>query len=163
MKDTKQLIKALDLKQHPEGGWFSRVYSAPDFLQNVDRAISGSIYFLLDKGEISHFHQIDCDEIWYYHEGCGLKVYLIYPDGRLKEEILGIDIAKGEKPMVIIPKGAIFAAENIKSEAFTFISCVTTPQFNFEGFKLFTQAELIKKYPAYRSVIEKMAFDKIKK
>ena len=161
MRDTKQLIVGLNLKKHPEGGWFSRVYSAPKRLQDVDRAISGSIYFLLDREEVSHFHQIDCDEIWYYHEGCGLKVYLIYPDGRLQEEVLGIDFTKGEKPMVIIPKGAIFAAENIKRDEFTLISCVTTPQFTFDGFKLFTQDELLKKYPEYRSIIEKMAFAKI--
>lgn len=161
MNDIKQLISDLQLQKHPEGGWFSRVYSAPYSLQNIDRAISGSIYFLLGKREVSHFHQIDCDEIWYYHKGCGLKIYLIYSDGQLHQEILGINIAKGEKPMVIIPKGAIFAAENIIIDDFTLISCVTTPQFTFEGFKLFTQAELLKKYPEHCHIIKKMAFEKI--
>ena len=67
MNRSEQLKAAYHLEKHPEGGWFSEVYTAP--FQAEDRPLAGSIYFLLDQNEISHFHQIDCDEIWYYHEG----------------------------------------------------------------------------------------------
>ncbi|WP_081677499.1 cupin domain-containing protein [Butyrivibrio sp. WCD3002] len=41
-----------------------------DLNKKEDRPLAGSIYFLLTEDEISHFHQIDCEEIWYHHEGC---------------------------------------------------------------------------------------------
>ena len=53
------------LEQHPEGGCFSECFTSRE---NKDlRALAGSIYFLLEKDEISHFHKIDCEEIWYFH------------------------------------------------------------------------------------------------
>ena len=37
------------------------------------RATAGSIYFLPEKDDVSHFHRLDCDEIWYYHAGCDIR------------------------------------------------------------------------------------------
>lgn len=75
MNRADVLKKEYNLEKHPEGGWFVEVYTAP--FEKEGRPLAGSIYFLLDKGEISHFHQIDCDEIWYFHEGCGMKVTML--------------------------------------------------------------------------------------
>ena len=36
-----------------------------------------SIYFLLNTGDISHFHRIDADEVWYYHAGESLTIHMI--------------------------------------------------------------------------------------
>ena len=61
-RDTKRIEKLKEtyaIEAHPEGGWFSEVYTA-----NVEkRALAGSIYFLLIGEEIPHFHQVDCEEI----------------------------------------------------------------------------------------------------
>ena len=154
--DAQQLKEAYSLQKHSEGGWFAELYTSP-FKQN-DRAPAGSIYFLIDKNEISHFHQIDCDEIWYYHTGCGMKIY-IFKDNVMKEYLLGINTEKNEQPMVIIPAGAIFAAENIDRHGYTFISCATTPAFKYEGFRLVSKKELKALYPQAEEHILNMAFD----
>ena len=127
------------LEKHPEGGWFSECYPSKDFSNG--RPFGGSIYFLLGSGEISHFHQIDCEEIWYHHEGCGMKITVITQDG-ISQHLLGSDMDKGENVMVVIPKGAIFAAENLDPAGYTFVSCVTIPQFTYEGFRLVGQQEI---------------------
>ena len=80
---SEVLKKEYGLEKHVEGGSFVKVYSAP-FEEN-GRGYMGSIYFLLDKDEISHFHVIDCDEIWYYHEGCGMKITVIDEEGQKRE------------------------------------------------------------------------------
>ena len=55
---------------HVEGGYFIELYSSSSLLKSSnDRPLAGSIYFLLDQNDISHFHRIDCEEIWYYHQG----------------------------------------------------------------------------------------------
>ena len=141
---VEELKNFYSLKPHVEGGSFAEVYTAP--FQSDGRATAGSIFFLLEGGDVSHFHQIDCDEIWYYHEGCGMKITVLY-DGEKKEYLLGPDTKKGERYMAVIPKGAVFAAENINKDSFTFVSCVTSPKFMYEGFRLVSKDEIREKFP----------------
>lgn len=149
---------AFNLQEHSEGGWFAEIYTAP--FKQKNRATAGSIYFLLDKDDISHFHQLDCDEIWYYHAGCGIKIIMLQ-DGQIKEFLLGIDTEHNEQPMIVLPAGAIFAAENIDKNSYTFISCATTPRFDYKGFRLITKAELKKFYPDLPEELLKMAYEKV--
>ena len=126
---------------------------AKDILINIIK----SIYFLLDKGDISHFHKIDCEEIWYFHEGCGMKVTMLTENGK-EEFLLGNDIENGHHAMVLIPKWAIFAAENLKDDGFTFVSCATTPNFTYEGFRLVEKQEIKEKFPEIAENIEYLAY-----
>ena len=82
MNRIEQLIEKYHLHPHPEGGHFAEVYTAP-YLYQENRECAGSIYFMLVKNDISHFHVIDCDEIWYFHEGCGMKITMIDEDGNV--------------------------------------------------------------------------------
>ena len=50
-----QIIKFLQLKPHPEGGWYKQTWKSEDTL--LGRASGTSIYFLLKAGEISHWHK----------------------------------------------------------------------------------------------------------
>ena len=139
MKRTELLRTEYQLQAHPEGGWFAKVFRSE--AKQGERPFMGSIYFLLDGPEISHLHQIDCEEIWYYHEGCGLKITVI--EGPVvRTLLLGADASAGQKVMAAIPKGAIFAAENIDPAGYTFMSCATAPAFSYEGFRLVKKTEL---------------------
>ena len=42
----------------------------------------------------------------------------------------------------MIPAGAVFAAENLSPEGFTFLSCATAPAFRYEGFRLVGREEI---------------------
>lgn len=59
---STQLKEKYNLEPHPEGGWLAECYTAP--FSKEARPLMGSIYFLLEGDDISHFHQIDCDEIY---------------------------------------------------------------------------------------------------
>ncbi len=157
MNREMDLIEEYKLEKHPEGGWFCECYTSEDELDG--RPLSGSIYFLLRSGEISHFHQIDCDEIWYYHEGCGMRITVI-TDASRHEYLLGGNIDNDEKAMVVIPKGAIFAAENLDDGGYTFVSCMTTPKFSYFGFRLVYANELREKYPGLPEEIYNLAYKK---
>ena len=134
--DLKEIYK---LEAHPEGGWFAEVYTAP--FEQDGRALAGSIYYLLDAGEKSQFHQIDCEELWFYHEGCGVRI-TVFHEGSKEELLLGPDCACGQRAMARIPKDAIFSAENLVSDSYTFVSCVTAPKFRYEGFRLVPDSEI---------------------
>mgnify|MGYP002726632493 FL=1 len=151
-------IDRLHLEVHTEGGWFSEVYAAPaEYGSSKDgRVMGGTIYFLLGQEDVSHFHVIDCDEIWYFHEGCGVALWLLNPDGTCECRKLGC--GEGEEPMVVVPKGAIFGAENLNPESYTLMSCATMPNFHYEGFRLVDQKELLEKFPKEEKLIRRMAF-----
>lgn len=137
---TGILKKIYNLRPHEEGGSFSEVYTSPE--EKNGRSMAGSIYFLLDSGEVSKFHQIDCDEIWYFHEGCGMKITVLSPDGEKTHIYLGNDVDKGQRAMAVIPKGAVFGAVNLDDEGYTFVSCVTVPKFSYDGFRLVSADEI---------------------
>lgn len=159
MSDNRQraeeLKKVYGLQAHVEGGSFAEVYTAP--FEKDGRTLAGSIYFLLDAGEISHFHEIDCDEIWYYHEGCGVRITVLSEHG-VERQLLGGDPENGERAMVLIPKGRCFAAENLRDDGYTFISCVTVPGFRYEGFRLVGQRELLEKLGPRAEEIRYLAY-----
>ena len=154
MKRAQELIIAYGLQPHPEGGWFAEDYTCP--WDKDGRPLAGSIFFLLDGEEVSHFHQIDCDELWYYHEGCGLKITVLF-QGELRTMLLGRDPAAGERACVLLPAGAVFAAENLDKTGCTFLSCATVPAFRYEGFRLISAEKLEKLIPQEAAGLRRLA------
>ena len=154
-----EIVRELKLEKHPEGGWFAEVYTAlVSFAEGSgQRALAGSIYYLLGGADISAFHEIDCDELWYYHEGSGLRVYILKMDGQVEERLLGRDFSRHESPMIVIPAGAFFAAENIDPDGYTLVSCMTTPKFRYAGWRLVPKEELLLKYPGSWGLIQRFA------
>lgn len=151
----EELKRIYRLSKHPEGGFFSEAYTSPFSAEG--RPCAGSIYFLLGKGEISRLHEIDCDEIWYYHEGCGMRITVLTNDGR-KECLLGMRADLGERAMAVIPAGAAFASENLSPDGYTFVSCVTSPKFMQSGFHEIDRRELEKRFPGSAADSTHLAF-----
>jgi predicted cupin superfamily sugar epimerase len=61
------------LKPHPEGGHFRETFR--DTRGDAEgRAVSTAIYFLLARGERSHWHRIDAVEVWHYYAGSPLTL-----------------------------------------------------------------------------------------
>lgn len=156
-KRINELKEIYSLQGHEEGGNFAEVYTSQ--VKKSRRPIAGSIYFLLAGKDISHFHQIDCDELWMYHEGCGLKIFVLQ-DGKVEEIILGTDIEKSARHMAIIPAGSIFAAQNVDDDGYTLVSCVTAPKFTYKHFRLIERRELKKICPNLDKNILRLAYDK---
>jgi uncharacterized protein len=61
------IIRLLDLTPHPEGGHFCQTFRDP--VDRGGRAASTAIYFLLARGERSHWHRVDAAEAWHYYAG----------------------------------------------------------------------------------------------
>ena len=55
------------------------------------------------------FDRLKSDEVWYYHDGNALTIYMIDEEGKLTAAKLGLDLEKGEVPQVLVPKGMTFA------------------------------------------------------
>ncbi|MFQ5563677.1 MAG: cupin domain-containing protein [Parvularculaceae bacterium] len=133
---AEAIIGALDLKPHPEGGWYAETWraNAQDGAQTGARPAGTAIYYLLKRGERSHWHRIDAAEIWHYYAGAPLALS-IGEDGRgAREHRLGADIAAGERPQVIVPPTAWQAAHSLGD--WTLVGCTVSPGFRFDKFEL---------------------------
>lgn len=126
------IIRLLDLKPHPEGGHFRETFRDSRTDAN-GRAASTAIYFMLARGERSHWHRVDAVEVWHYHAGAPL-VLEIAGANSIERMTLGSDFAAGERPQGIVPTGAWQAAASTGD--WTLVGCTVAPGFEFAGFEM---------------------------
>jgi hypothetical protein len=128
-----QIIALLDLKPHPEGGHFRETFR--DGAGVGGRAASTAIYFLLTRGERSHWHRVDATEVWHWHAGAPLILSIAPTDrGPVTDHILGTDLAAGERPQGVVPPHHWQAATSLGD--WTLVGCTVAPGFDFAGFTL---------------------------
>lgn len=164
--NAETFIQQLSMQQHPEGGYFSSAYASETVICDGsirvdfrdDRLLWTSIYFLLKEGEKSHFHRLKSDEMWYFHAGSPLTVHVIHPDGSYSTEKLGLDVANGEKPQVLVKKGTIFGS-SMNEDGFSLVGCMVSPGFDFADFELFERSELLADYPQHEQIIHYLTRD----
>jgi predicted cupin superfamily sugar epimerase len=126
------IIARLELKPHPEGGHFRETFRDTRLDAN-GRSVSTAIYFLLARGERSHWHRIDAVEIWHYCAGSPLTLDIADDDGR-RVVTLGPDLAACEVPQAVVPAQAWQAAETTGD--WTLVGCTVAPGFDFARFEL---------------------------
>jgi uncharacterized protein len=159
MLTAEYFITKLNLSPHIEGGYFKEIYrnyeECPnDFLQK--RGLASTIYYLLKSGEVSKFHCLTSDEIWFYHYGSPLLIHTLDLEGNFNTLKLGIEVENGELPQILIKAGVIFGAEVVENNSFSLVSCLVTPGFLFEDFSLFKAEELIQRFPQHEEIIKRL-------
>ena len=130
---ASDVIRLLGLKPHPEGGHFREMFRD---LRQVEggRTASTAIYFLLARGERSHWHRVDAVEIWHWYAGGPLELEIAQSEGRTERLRLGTDLASGERPQGIVPADAWQAAQSLGD--WTLCGCTVAPGFEFKAFEL---------------------------
>lgn len=126
-----EIIAQLELKPHPEGGHYRETFR--DQRQTDGRAVSTAIYFLLARGERSHWHRVDAAEGWHYYSGAPLALMIADECGR-RELHLGNDLTAGHTPQAVVPAGAWQSARSLGD--WTLVGCTVAPGFEFSGFEL---------------------------
>jgi uncharacterized protein len=157
-------ISKLGLEPHIEGGYFKEIYRNSYLFSDEgyshifegNRSLSTTIYFLLKSGQVSSFHKLKFDEIWFYHYGCPIIIHTIDNKGEYKSLRLGLNIENGEMPQVLIPGGVIFGAAPSENESFSLVSCLVSPGFDFKDFILYKQKDLCLLYPKHKDIICKL-------
>jgi predicted cupin superfamily sugar epimerase len=129
-----EIIRLLDLKPHPEGGHYRQTFRDSAPVAN-GRAASTAIYFLLARGERSHWHRVDAVEVWHHYAGAPLVLEMAESEqGPVRRMKLGDDLAAGERPQGIVPTGHWQAAESLGD--WTLVGCTVAPGFDFAGFEM---------------------------
>lgn len=125
------MIRALDLRPHPEGGHYRETWR--DRPMDGGRGAATAILFLLAMGERSQWHRVDAAELWLWQAGAPLRLEM--SEGKGRETILvGPDLAAGAVMQAVVPAGRWQAAASLGT--WTLVSCVVAPAFEFRGFEL---------------------------
>jgi predicted cupin superfamily sugar epimerase len=133
MPSAAEMIRLLELEPHPEGGHYRQTFRDGRMVDG--RAASTAIYFLLARGERSHWHRVDAVEVWHYYAGAPIELEIATSaQGAVERLTLGPDIAAGERPQAIVPVHAWQAARSLGE--WTLVGCTVAPGFEFKGFEL---------------------------
>lgn len=155
-----ELILALDLAPHPEGGHFREIHRSADVVDRADgrgaRAALTVIYFLLAAGETSRWHRVASDEAWLFLEGDPLE--LMDADSRFDRvdaRILG-PFGPGAGPAHVVRSGRWQAARS--TGAYTLASCAVGPGFEYADFEMLRdrrrEADALRSaYPAFAAFL----------
>ena len=125
MTELDDVIAALGLEPHPEGGWFRETWREP---------ATTAIFYLLGAGERSHWHRVDATEIWHFYGGDPLELSVSADGRQVDRHVLGPDLAAGHRPQLVVPAGIWQAARPLG--AWTLAGCTVAPAFRFSGFEL---------------------------
>ncbi|MFM0630537.1 cupin domain-containing protein [Paraburkholderia xenovorans] len=159
-----ELIRRLDLKPHPEGGFFSETYrSAERVIRDSDdgaaetRSASTAIYYLLCDGAHSAWHRIKFDEVWHFYAGEPLNVHVLDETGALVTHKLGNALAHADAVFqAVVPAGLWFAAECADPATFALVGCTVAPGFEFSEFELADVGALKARHPQHTALIERL-------
>ena len=132
MLSAAEVIRRLELKPHPEGGHFRETFRDPRTIDG-ERAASTAIYFLLARGERSHWHRIDAVEVWHWYGGASLALSIASGNKRQTNE-LGPALASGARPQAIVPVNAWQMAVSLGD--WTLCGCTVAPGFEFRSFEM---------------------------
>lgn len=145
--DRPTLAAAFDLDPHPEGGWYRRVWEAASTVDppgyGGTRPTATAIHYVLGPGEESVWHRVRSDELWFWHRGVSLSLWL-GGDGDAPAEpgtahLLGPGTTDGERPALLVPGGhwqraAPRSGPGTPDGGAVLVSCVVSPGFDFADF-----------------------------
>lgn len=153
---SADVIQALELEPHIEGGYFRRSYTSPLRISTEagERDSLSSIYYLLDqRSPIGHWHQNRSDILHFHQGGKAIRYHLITPSGELEQHILGPNLLAGEKLQLLVPGGHWKASELIidsnalEGENWGLISEAVNPGFDYADMRLASEALMREQYP----------------
>ena len=152
------LVKSLNLLPHPEGGFYKETFRSADGIETEqgERNLCTSIFFLLTSENVSKFHRIKSDELWFFHEGSPLTVHTLGENGYESLSLGLSDLDSDCLPQQLVKANTIFGSSVDPPESYSLVSCVVTPGFDFRDFELFQVNELLPLFPQAETIIRRL-------
>ena len=134
-----ELIATLDLRPHPEGGFYREIYRSQSVVMPNDdrgpRAALTTIYFLLPAGEQSPWHRVASDEVWHLYEGGPLELLVLDASGSsLERHTLSHGTGGPFNPTHAVPAHCWQGARSRGDYAL--VGCTVAPGFDFADFTM---------------------------
>ena len=149
--NKQALIDQLSLVEHVEGGYFSESYRSSEQMETAregkHRAVMTSIYYLLtDDRPIDHLHQNQSDIVHYFQAGSAITYLLVDLEGNLSRVKLGLNLAQGEVPQLLVPKG-YWKAAVLESGEYGLLGEAVAPGFDYRDMTIIRAEEIQSRFP----------------
>jgi predicted cupin superfamily sugar epimerase len=155
MLSAEALIAALGLHPLPrEGGYFRETYRSLESLAN--RSLSTAIYYLLTPDTISALHRLPHDEIFHFYCGDCISMLQLHKDGTGRVVTIGPDIGTKQQPQVLVPAGTWQGSWLANGGNYALLGTTMSPGFDNADYQPADRAELVRRYPEFRELIEKL-------
>jgi predicted cupin superfamily sugar epimerase len=149
-----ELVQALQLAPHPEGGFYRELFRSPHRVQPLadtrpPRSALTVIDFLLAAGQFSAWHRVRSDEVWHLLEGGPLRLWIVPAS---LDAVQGVELraaSAAHAPRAVVGAGAWQAAEPLGE--FAYVGATVGPGFDFADFD-FGRAD-----PALRAALGHLA------
>jgi len=133
-----ELVRALALKPHPEGGHYRELYRSDTEVDPLDgrgrRSALTGIWFLMVAGERSAWHRVESDELWLHFEGGPVRLWTFDArTGKVDSTLLG-PLGGSSAPQRVVRRGLWQAAEPLGDYSLT--GAAVGPGFDFADFRL---------------------------
>ncbi len=148
-----EIIRALDLKPHPEGGFFAETYRSAAGTGRPVRPLATAIYYLLTADSFSEMHRLPSDEIFHFYLGDAVEMLQLFPDGSGTRVRLGTNLAAGERPQVVVPAGVWQGSTLAPGGRFALLGTSMSPGFDYADYCAGQREELVRVYPRFREAI----------
>ena len=163
MSQAEELIRILELKPHPEGGFYKETYRCEEFIAQTalnarysgPRSASTAIYFLHTADTFSVMHQVESDELFHFYLGDPVEMLVLEPLGA-QIFTIGSDVASGQQPQLRIPRGAYQGCRVKSGGRFALLGCTVAPGFDFADYHESKCADLQKQYPQFHEMIAQL-------
>jgi predicted cupin superfamily sugar epimerase len=149
------LIAELDLRAHPEGGFFRETHRSADVVTTArgPRNALTSILFLLTQASFSAFHRIASDEAWHFYRGDPIAIEILHSSGEHECRVL----SEQGPWQTVVPAGAAFASHvktrHGEAPGYALVGCDVAPGFDFADFELCARDSLTAAHPRHADLI----------
>jgi uncharacterized protein len=156
--EAQELVEALGLTLHPEGGFFRETWRSPlavgGLPHGAPRSASTSSYLLLPAGTFTALHRVASDEVWHHYDGDPVVLHLL--EGRVHRTlILGRDFARGERPQHVVLAGTWQAAVPTGTR-WALCGSTVAPGFDYADFEMPSREEMLQLLPDHADVVRRL-------
>ena len=163
MINADQIIRSLGLQPlEGEGGFFAETWRGPNValpegagaLSGHHRPLGTAIYYLITPDSFSALHRLRSDEVFHFYLGDHCEMLLLGPSGQVETRRLGVDLAAGMQPQVVVPAGWWQGTKLNHHGRYALLGTTMAPGFHQNDFELAARDVLLRDFPDHKSLIE---------
>ena len=166
--DAAGWIKRLGMTPSGVGGWFAPAMvsnetlpggALPPRFGGGGHPLYSSNWYLLEAGEVLQLHTLKQDELWFFHLGTPVRLYVFSEEDGYSETVFGADPEAGQILHGAAPHSTWFGAD-LAGPGFALVSCSLSPGYEAADSAKPTEEQvgaLVDEFPAQAELIRRLA------
>jgi predicted cupin superfamily sugar epimerase len=147
---VRELIHLLKLEVLPkESGYLGIIGRSMLQVRADGRQLAGqsqNYYMLTRLRPVNYLHWLAPDDTHILIEGGPVDYFIFHPDGKLEKVTLGMDLARGERPVVAVPGGCWKALRLHQGARYALMANTLSPEFTPDRVRIGEGEGWVKRY-----------------